>query len=161
MQGFTLIELLVVVLIIGILASVALPQYQKAVNKARLAEVRTTLKAINDACQVAELENGTFPRSFDELSVSFIDSSGNQATGWRFSTKNFMYQFDFTLDYLHTYGMAWAPNYDYSFNIIDGKLHCWDYSKPGECKKYGFSKHGVGCTSGSSPHLSDNNCYVD
>ncbi|MGN0023935.1 MAG: type IV pilin protein [Candidatus Avelusimicrobium sp.] len=160
MQGFTLIELLVVVLIIGILSSVALPQYQKAVNKARLAEVRTTLKAINDACQVAELENGTPPSSFDELSVSFIDSSGNQATGWRLSTKNFMYQFDNTLDHLHTYGFAWAPNYEYSFNIIDGKLHCWDPRGKGICKAYGFSQSGVGCTSGSSPHLSTD-CYVE
>ena len=161
MKGFTLIELLVVVLIIGILSSVALPQYQKAVNKARLAEVRTTLKASNDACQVAELENGTPPSSFDELSVSFIDSSGNQSTRGGFSTKNFRYQFDSSLDLLHTYGMAWAPNYDYSFNIIDGQLHCWDHHAPGTCKVYGFSKHGVGCTSGSSPYLSDNNCYVD
>ncbi|MGN0024658.1 MAG: type IV pilin protein [Candidatus Avelusimicrobium sp.] len=56
-QGFTLIELLVVVLIIGILASVALPQYQKAVLKSRTAEVWANLKTLNMAANAYCLEN--------------------------------------------------------------------------------------------------------
>ena len=51
MKGFTLIELLVVVLIIGILASVALPQYEAVVEKSRATEALVNAKAILDAMQ--------------------------------------------------------------------------------------------------------------
>lgn len=61
-KAFTLIELLVVVLIIGILSAIALPQYQKTVHKARMAEVPIRVKAMEQAIDIYVLENG-FPAS--------------------------------------------------------------------------------------------------
>ena len=57
-KAFTLIELLVVVLIIGILAAIALPQYQKAVFKSRLSTVWINIKTIKDCFDIYKLTNG-------------------------------------------------------------------------------------------------------
>ena len=58
-KGFTLIELLVVVLIIGILSSIALPQYTVAVEKARSAEALTMIGSIKKAVDVYWLGDST------------------------------------------------------------------------------------------------------
>ena len=82
-KGFTLIELLVVVLIIGILSSIAVPQYQKAVDKAEMAGVLETFRSIKQAMLAYHLANGSWPTTMDELDITIPTNSK-----WRYSLVN-------------------------------------------------------------------------
>ncbi len=68
-KAFTLIELLVVVLIIGILSAIAIPQYQKAVYRARNTKLKNYVTAIATAQQSYYLANGKFAADFKDLDI--------------------------------------------------------------------------------------------
>ena len=74
-KGFTLIELLVVVLIMGILASVAMPQYFKSVEKSRAAEAIDALEAIASAQERHYMKKGTYVATLSELDVGISNLS--------------------------------------------------------------------------------------
>jgi len=79
-KGFTLIEVLIVVIILGILATIAIPQFSQMVKRARLAEAWTNLAAIRTAQSVYHLENSAYAATVAALTDLVIQNNGTNFT---------------------------------------------------------------------------------
>lgn len=91
-QGFTLMELLITVLILGILTSVALPQYMRSLERARATEAMTNIKALNDAVYAyaaGRSGENICPVSFAKLPI--LVEGSMSAIGDTITSKLFVY----------------------------------------------------------------------
>ncbi len=126
-SAFTLIELLVVVLIIGILAAVAVPQYQKAVEKSRLAEALLNFKTITDCFAVYKLEHGlptegeVYMQDICPLEIA-LEDMGNEYSS---KSKNFEYTHPQCTRTGCDVSIFRFPNYEYAL----------EYKNSGDIKK--------------------------
>ena len=141
-KGFTLIEMLVVVLIIGILAGVALPQYTSAVRKARVAEAKISLRALIDAEDRYILEHNDYFSSWDDLDIEIQDETNN----WTFGQEECLGESKLGCGVYASpkweggyYISYWSNNYDDGEALASGKYVCTWLDDNGKkvCKSLG------------------------
>ena len=155
-RAFTLIELLVVVLIIGILAAIALPQYQKAVWKSRYAQAKAMGSSLAEAMEVYYMANGSYTGDIDNLDVNMPVTYTSCDTEEKRKTSNCEWHTAWGLCGLETRGRVFCKvNRDGKKYLGYSKFlsHSADYAGKTYC-------HALYAFKGSVPDASDLNYQI-
>ena len=139
--GFTLMELLVVVLIVGILAAVALPQYQYIVNKSRFQQAVVFVDSLAKAQQVYRMANGSYATDITALDIA-LPADFNSSGGTSAQNKNMICDV-FSGRISCVFSRGEMSNIAYIYWLNTGKRACVSYLRSNE-KSHAFCKRFTG-----------------
>lgn len=89
-EGFTLIELMIVLLVLGVLATIAVPRFADMTGKANLVKAKTELKQVQTALELYNAEHGAYP-SVDANDAAFKAVLADYLTDGDLSDYTFTY----------------------------------------------------------------------
>ena len=150
-KGFTLIELLVVIAIIAILAGILLPALSGVRRKSLIAEVKTTVNQLSQACKAYETDNGAYPPE-DGKYINVDGANGGNATNasdtaapYNYSDGSFVPYLDGDTSTLGTQsvkgGRSKIVYFDFKEQYIDGDKYKDRFD--GSFLYHNFQKDGI------------------
>lgn len=160
-QGFTLVEILTAVIIVGILVVMAVPLYEKTIERSRLTEARTILNRLQSAknyamdnmnCTTYDVQEGSHCPKLKHLNIQFrFDDAGCTSTDTSFCSKDFLYSIypNSTNPSIRTNGVCarrLGGDYAGTSFVYDGErsdgtssVRCYGNS----CEDYGMTNSGT------------------
>ena len=86
LKGFTLVEILIVVVIIGILATVAIPTYFKYVERGYASDAKVQIKNILGSAELSRQETGQWPTDVETMIADgYIELKASILNKWEFT----------------------------------------------------------------------------
>jgi prepilin-type N-terminal cleavage/methylation domain-containing protein len=149
-KAFTLIELLVVVLIIGILAAIALPQYKKSIDRTNLNNLVQMARSVKNAQELYYLIHGNYAVAFSDLDIDYSGVCPLKDSGFMFCKSGLLDMFSGTIPTLST-SFIWVnfcPGHDSSTcmtnRILDYYIYLHHSSNPDQIICNGRTAYGIG-----------------